>query len=71
MAKKPIDVDYSDLTEKNESNPKAPKFKVDDRARITTYKNIFSKGYLENWLREIFIINSVLKSNPWSIILMI
>ena len=28
------------------------------------YKNIFNKGYTENWLREIFIINSVLKTNP-------
>ena len=30
------------------------------------YKNIFSKGYTENWPREIFIINSVLKTNPWT-----
>ena len=28
--------------------------------------NIFSKGYNENWSREIFIINSVLKANPWT-----
>ena len=36
-------------------------FKVNDRVRITTYDNIFSKGYTENWSRELFIINSVLK----------
>ena len=30
------------------------------------YKNIFSKGYTENWLREIFIINSALKTIPWT-----
>ena len=30
------------------------------------YKNIFSKGYTENWSREIFIIDSVLKTNPWN-----
>ena len=30
------------------------------------YKNIFSKGYTENWSREIFIIDSVLKANPWT-----
>ena len=29
-------------------------------------KNIFSKGYTENWLREIFIINSILKAIPWT-----
>ena len=45
-------------------NPKAPKFKVNDRVRIT--KNIFSKGYTENWSRKIFIIDSILKTNPWS-----
>ena len=49
------------------TNPKAPKFKVNDRVRITKYKNIFSKGYTENWLREKFIINSVLKTNPWKL----
>ena len=37
-----------------------------DRARITKYKNIFSKGYTGNWSREIFIIDSVLKTNPWT-----
>ena len=64
--KKPINADYSALTENIETNPKAPKFKVKDRVRITKYKNIFSKGYTENWSREIFIIDSVLKTNPWT-----
>ena len=44
-----INADYSDFTEKIEANHKAPKFKVNDRARITKYKNIFRKGYTENW----------------------
>ena len=52
------------MTEKIETNPKAPKF--NDIVRITKYKNIFSKGYTENWSREIFIIDSVLKTNPWT-----
>ena len=64
--KKPINADSSALTEKIETNHKAPKFKVNDRVRITKHKNIFSKGYTENWLREIFVINSVLKTNPWT-----
>ena len=64
--KKPINADYSVLTENIESNTKAPKFKVKDRVRITKYKNIFSKGCTENWSREIFIIYSVLKTNPWT-----
>ena len=57
--KKPIDDHYSALAEKIEINPKAPKFKANDRVRITKYKNIFSKDYTENLLREIFIIDSV------------
>ena len=58
--KKPINADYSTSTENIESNPKVPKFKVNDRVRITKYKSIFRKGYTENWSREIFIIDSVL-----------
>ena len=66
--KKPFNADYSALTEKIETNPKAPKFKKNDRVRITKYKNIFSEGYTENWSREIFIfiINSFLETNPWT-----
>ena len=35
VGKKPIDADYSALTDKIESNCKAPKFKIDARVRIT------------------------------------
>ena len=66
LDKKPINADYFAFTEKIETNPKAPKFKVNDRVRITKYKNIFSRFYTENWSREIFIIDSVLKTNPWT-----
>ena len=62
--KKPINADYSALTEKFGKVHKAPKFKVNDRIRIIKYKNIFSKGYTKSWSREIFIIDSVLKTNP-------
>ena len=66
IGKKPINADYSALTEKSETNPEAPKFKVNNRVRITKYKNIFSKSYTENWSKEILVINSVLKTNPWT-----
>ena len=46
------------LTEKIETYLIAPKFKVNDRVRITEYKNI----YTENCSREIFIIDFVLKT---------
>ena len=54
------------MIEKIETNPKAPQFKVNGRIRITKYKNIFSKGYTENWSREIFIMDCVLNTIPWT-----
>ena len=64
--KKPINVDYSALTEKIKINLKVPKFKINDRIRITKYKNIFCKSYSENWSREMFIIDPVLKITSWT-----
>ena len=61
-----INADYSALTENLKKNPKVPKFKVNDRVRITSHTSTFSKGYTENWPREIFIIDSVLKTKPWT-----
>ena len=52
--KKPTNADYSAFTGKIETNPKAPKFKVNDRVRITKYKNVFSKVYTKNRSREIY-----------------
>ena len=46
--KKHINADYSSLAEKIETNHKAPKFKVNDKVRITKYGNIFTNGYTEN-----------------------
>ena len=61
--KKHIDADYSALTEETEWSHKTPKFKVGSRVTITNYKNVFSKGCTNNWLREKFVIDSVLKAN--------
>ena len=61
--KKCVNADYSALTEKIEMKLKVPKFKTNDRVKITKYKNIFSKRCTENWSREIFIIDSILKTN--------
>ena len=30
------------------------------------YKNIFSNNYTEKWSKEIFLFDSVLKTNPWT-----
>ena len=45
IAKKPVSADCSALNEKIKTNPKAPKFKVNDRLRIII------KGYTKNWSR--------------------
>ena len=63
---KTINAYYSALTEDIESNPKAPKFKVNDRVGINKYKNVLSKSYTGNWSRKTFIIGSVFKTNPWN-----
>ena len=39
--KKPINANYSVLTEKIETNSKARKSKVNDRVRVTKYKNVY------------------------------
>ena len=66
MVKKPINAGYSALSEEIKTNLKAPKFKVGDEVRITKYENVFSKIYAKKWWREIFVIDSVLKTNPWT-----
>ena len=57
---KPIDVkDNTYIDSKKEVNDKDPKFKVGDHVRISTYKNIFAKGYTPNWSEEAFVIKEV------------
>ena len=63
--KRSIIVDYSALAEKIEMNPKATIVKVNDRVTVTKYKNFFSGGSTKNWSREMIMVNSYLKTNPW------
>ena len=51
---------------KKEVNDKDPKFKVSDYARISKYKDIFAKGYTPNWSEEIFVINRIKNTVPWT-----
>ena len=48
---------------------KDPKFKVDDHVRISKYKNIFAKGYTANWSEEVFVINKVKNTVPWTYVI--
>ena len=69
---KPIEVTDDYYAEYNEnsmelhSNKKDPKFKVGDNVRISKYKNIFAKGYTPNWSEEVFVINKIKNTVPWT-----
>ena len=49
-----------------EVNDNNPQFKVDDRVRISKYKNSFAKGYTPNWSEENFVINKIKTTVPWT-----
>ena len=55
---------YADYNE--DSNKKDPNFKVDDRVRISKYKNIFAKGYTQNWSEEAFMITKINDTVLWT-----
>ena len=62
-----IDVIGDSYVEYNEdSNKKHPKFKAGDHVRISKYKNIFAKGYVRNWSEEVFIVNEIKNTVPWT-----
>ena len=64
---KPKDVkDDSFIEYVEESNKKDPKFKVGDHVRISKYKNIFAKGYTPNWSEEVFVVNKIQNTVPWT-----
>ena len=65
-----IDVTSDSYAEYNEeSNKKYPKFKVGDCGRISKYKNIFAKGYTQNWSEEVFIISKIKTAVPWTYVI--
>ena len=67
---KPVDVTSDSYAEYNEdSNEKEPKFKVDDRVRISKYKNIFGKGYTINWSEEVFVVSKIKNTVGWTYVI--
>ena len=67
---KPTDVTDDFYAEYNEySNKQDPKFKVGDHVRISKYENIFAKGYTPNWSEEVFIINKIKNTVPWTYVI--
>ena len=65
---KPIDV--RDNNNKrvyiDEDNEKCSRFKVGDRVRISKFKSIFDKGYTPNWSKEIFIVDKINDTVPYT-----
>ena len=45
---------------------KDSRFKVGDRVRISKFKNIFAKGYTPNWSSEIFIVDKINDTVPYT-----
>ena len=52
-----------------ESNKKSARFSVGDRVRISKFKNIFAKVYTPNWSKEIFAVNKIKNTVPWTYVL--
>ena len=64
---KPIDVgDNNKRVYIDEHNEKDSRFKVGDRVRISKFKNIFAKGHAPNWSSEIFIVDKVNDTEPYT-----
>ena len=64
---KPIDVgDNNKRVYIDEHNEKDSRFKVGDRVRICKFKNIFAKGYAPNWSSEIFIVDKINDTVPYT-----
>ena len=63
---KPIDVKNNKGLYIDKHNEKDSRFKVGDRVRISKFKNIFAKGYTPNWSKEIFIVDKINDTVPYT-----
>ena len=64
---KPIDVTGDSYADYNEDfNKKYPKFNISDHLRISTYKNVFAKGYAPNWSEEVFVVTKIKNTVSWT-----
>ena len=66
----PVDVKLiTHINSSKEINDEDPKFKIGDIVRISKFKNIFAKAYVENWLEEVFVITKVKYTVPWTYVI--
>ena len=64
---KPKDVtDDSSVEYSEETINKSSKFKVGDIVIISKYKTTFAKDYTRNWSEEVFVVNKVQNTVPWT-----
>ena len=64
---KPIDFgDNNKIVYIDEHNEKDSRFKVRIRIRKSKFENIFAKGYTPNWSTEIFIVDKVNDTVPYT-----
>ena len=67
---KPIDAKNNTyINTDKEVNDTDPKFQVGDHIRISKHKNIFAKGYTPNWFEEVFVIEEIKNTVPYSYII--
>ena len=65
---KPIDVKNNKRVYIDDHNKKDSRLKVGDRVRISKFKNVFAKGYIPNWSTEIFIVDKINDTVPYTYI---
>ena len=63
---KPMDVKNNKRVNIDEHNEKDSRFKVGDRVRTSKFNNIFAKGYAPNWSSEIFIVDKINDTVPYT-----
>ena len=67
---KPVDIkDNTYIDFEKEVNDKDSKFKIGDRVIIFKYKIIFAKGFKPNWAEEVFVIEKVKNTVPWTYVI--
>ena len=67
---KPTDIKDNKYIDSNkEVNDEDPKFKGGDHLRISKYKYIFAKGYTPNSSEEVFVVNEIKNTVPWTYVI--
>ena len=67
---KPVDVNSNTYIDSSkEIDNKDLKYKVGDIVKISKVKNIFAKGYTLNWSEEVFMIENLKTTMPWTYVI--